>query len=256
LLAAPGRFTILAMLDSTVLLEIGVFLLAGTIKGVLGLGLPTVSIGLLSLVMPPVQAAAILVVPSAVTNVWQLALGPSLRPLLRRLGLMMVGVCLGTWAGMGLLSADQTAATALGIALIIYSVTGLTKLRLTVPARHERWLSPVIGALTGAITAATGTFVIPAVPYLGALNLEREDLIQALGLSFTVSTFAITVNLFHAGAFDMPNATTSLLMLAPASVGMLIGQWIRNRISATTFRLCFFLGMLALGAHLALRVFF
>src|SRR3981081_357896 len=71
-----------SMFDSIVLIEIAAFLLAGTVKGVLGLGLPTVSIGLLSLVMPPVQAAAILLVPSTVTNLWQLALGPGLRPLL------------------------------------------------------------------------------------------------------------------------------------------------------------------------------
>jgi uncharacterized membrane protein YfcA len=241
------------MFDSIFLIEIAAFLLAGTVKGVLGLGLPTVSVGLLSLVMPPVQAAAILVVPSIVTNFWQLALGPGLRPLLRRLGPMMIGICIGTWAGVGLLSADQTAAAALGVALVLYSATGLTKLRVRVPARAEPWLSPLIGAVTGAITAATGTFVIPAVPYLQAMELEREDLIQALGLSFTVSTFAMAVNLFHAGALDMPNLTTSLLMLVPASLGMLAGQWIRTRISPATFRLCFFLGMLALGAHLALR---
>lgn len=241
------------MFDSILLIEIAVFLLAGTVKGVLGLGLPTISVGLLSLVMPPVQAAAILVIPSIVTNFWQLALGPGLWPLLRRLGTMMIGICLGTWAGMGLLSADQTAATALGIALMAYAATGLTKLQIRVPARAEPWLSPLMGVVNGAITAATGTFVIPGVPYLQALKLEREELIQALGLLFTVSTVAMAVNLVQASAFDLPNITTSVLMLAPVSVGMLIGQWVRTRISAATFRLCFFLGMLALGAHLALR---
>jgi uncharacterized membrane protein YfcA len=241
------------MFDSILLIEIAVFLLAGTVKGVLGLGLPTISVGLLSLVMPPVQAAAILVIPSIVTNFWQLALGPGLWPLLRRLGTMMIGICLGTWAGMGLLSADQTAATALGIALMAYAATGLTKLQIRVPARAEPWLSPLMGVVNGAITAATGTFVIPGVPYLQALKLEREELIQALGLLFTVSTVAMAVNLVQASAFDLPNITTSVLMLAPVSVGMLIGQWVRTRISAARFRLCFFLGMLALGAHLALR---
>ena len=53
------------------------FLLAGFVKGVIGLGLPTVSMGLLSLVMAPAKAASLLIVPSFVTNVWQLAAGPS-----------------------------------------------------------------------------------------------------------------------------------------------------------------------------------
>ena len=53
-----------------------IFLLAGLVKGTIGLGLPTVSMGLLGLLMAPAQAAAMLLVPSLVTNVWQLLAGP------------------------------------------------------------------------------------------------------------------------------------------------------------------------------------
>src|SRR5580704_11395627 len=66
------------MLDGNLLFIGAVFLLAGLIKGVIGLGLPTVSMGLLAIVMPPLQAAAILVLPSFLTNVWQMLAGPSL----------------------------------------------------------------------------------------------------------------------------------------------------------------------------------
>jgi uncharacterized protein len=70
-------------------------------------------------------------------------------------------------------------------------VLGLTSARFSVPPAAEWWFGPLIGVLTGLVTAATGVFVIPAVPYLGALNLGKEDMIQALGLSFTVSTIAL-----------------------------------------------------------------
>ena len=53
----------------------------------------------------------------------------------------------------------------------------------------------MIGVLTDLISAATGVFVIPAVPYIGALNLDKEDMIQALGLSFTVATIALALAL-------------------------------------------------------------
>ncbi len=141
------------------------FLLAGFVKGVIGLGLPTVAIGLLDLVMAPAQAASLLVLPSLVTNVWQLTAGPRFLPLLRRLWPMMGGICLGTWAGAGSLAASDGRATAvLGIALALYAAMGLAAARLSVPARLEPWLSPVVGAATGLVTAATGVFVIPAVP--------------------------------------------------------------------------------------------
>jgi uncharacterized protein len=231
------------------------FLLAGLVKGVIGLGLPTVAIGLLTLVMKPAQAAALLVVPSLVTNVWQLLAGPRFSGLLRRLWGMMVGICVGTAAGAGWLTGGSTgrASLLLGIALMLYAAAGLATLRLAVPPRAERLLSPLIGAATGLVSAATGVFVLPAAPYLQALGLDREDLVQALGLSFTVSTLALAAVLARDGALPLSIAGASLLALAPALAGMLLGQWLRVRASPRVFRVCFFLGLLALGGHLALR---
>ena len=81
---------------STLAAIAGAFLLAGFVKGVIGLGLPTVSIGLLGLLMTPAQAAAILVVPSLVTNIWQAAVGGGLLALARRLWPLLAGICIGT----------------------------------------------------------------------------------------------------------------------------------------------------------------
>ncbi|HSK40646.1 MAG TPA: TSUP family transporter, partial [Arenibaculum sp.] len=88
---------------------------------------------------------------------------------------------------------------------------------------------------------------------LQALGLEKDDLVQALGLSFTVSTLALAAGLAHDGAFEASLAGASSLALVPALAGMLLGQRIRGRVRPETFRLCFFLGLLALGGHLALR---
>ena len=231
------------------------FLLAGTVKGVVGLGLPTVAVGLLGIVMTPMEAASIVILPSFVTNVWQLAAGPAFGPLLRRLWPMLLGVCAGTLAGGALLprSGESYATVALGVALVLYAVIGLTSVRLLVPRRFESWLSPVVGAVTGLVTAATGVFVVPAVPYLQGLGLAKESLVQALGLAFTVSTIALAVGLALDGAFKPGVAGMSLFALLPALAGMLLGQWIRARIRPELFRRCFFAGLLALGAHLALR---
>lgn len=233
---------------------VATFLLAGFVKGVIGLGLPTVAMGLLSTGMTPPEAAALLVVPSFVTNVWQLAAGPRLGATARRLWPMMVGIVIGTGAGAGLMQGEGAgwAAAALGLALLAYAIVGLTRLRFVVPPEAEGRLGPVVGAVTGLVTAATGVFVLPAVPYLGALNLPRDDLVQALGLSFTVSTIALAAILAGAGAFQAATAGTSLLALAPALVGMWIGGRVRGQVSEAAFRRWFFLGLLALGTHLSL----
>jgi uncharacterized protein len=239
---------------STTLLIAATFLLAGLVKGVIGMGLPTVAMGLLALVLPPAEAAAILIVPSLVTNLWQLMVGPRFGVLLHRLWPMMLGVVVGTIGGAGVLAGNVAglAKIGLGIALAAYAGVGLAGLRLTVAPRHEGWLGPAIGAVTGLVTGATGVFVIPAVPYLQAIGLEKDELIQALGLSFTVSTLALALGLWRVDAWQMGAVWDSLLALAPALIGMWAGQWLRGRIAAATFRTVFFAGLLLLGATLAL----
>lgn len=254
----PGMHHILLAHSPTALLFIlGVFILAGTVKGVVGLGLPTVAVGLLGIVMAPREAAALLVVPSLVTNIWQLAAGPAIGPLVRRLWPMLAGIGAGTLAGGALLPPMGSAngVAVLGGALILYALSGLTSFTLHVTPRAEPVAGPLTGVATGLITAATGVFVIPAVPYLGGLKLERDALIQALGLAFTASTCALAVSLLAAGAMPVQAAGTSVLAVAPALAGMWFGQRIRIHIRPQVFRRCFFIGLLGLGLHLALRPF-
>ena len=246
------------MVDTPDVLTVSValtFLLAGFVKGVIGLGLPTVAIGLLGLVMAPAQAAALLVVPSLVTNVWQLAVGPSFRPLVRRLWPMLSCFFIGTWAGAALVGTGSGgyAGVFLGAALVAYALLGLSKKQFSVPAAMERWCSPPVGLATGMVAAATGVFVIPAVPYMQALGLKKDELVQALGLSFTVSTVALGSVLMADGIFRPSVAASSLLALVPALAGMFGGQWIRARVHGEKFRIYFFAGLLLLGAHLIAR---
>lgn len=232
-----------------------VFLLAGYVKGVIGLGLPTIGVGLLGLIMSPAQAAALLVVPNFVTNVWQLVTGPDYRALMIRLWPMMAGIAAGTLAGAWLLPSGITplATALLGILLVIYAGIGLGAVRFSVPDRYESVLGPLIGAMTGAVTVATGVFVLPAVPYLQALGLEKDDLVQALGLSFLTSTLCLGLTLAAGGLFTPAVAGSSLLALIPALGGMFLGQMMRSKISPATFRRWFFLGLLALGLYLVGR---
>lgn len=235
-----------------------IFLAAGAAKGVLGMGLPTVAMGLLGLVMPVAQAAALLTVPSLATNVWQMLRGDQLHALLRRLWPMMAGVAAGVWAGHGFMvaGAGRHASLLLGVCLLAYAGAGLAGLRLAQPApRRERVVSAAIGALTGLLTAATGVFVLPAVPYLQALGLRKDEMAQALGLSFTVSTLALALNLTVSGELRLASAAQSLLVLLPALAGMWLGQRMRDELSQEGFRRWLFGGLLALGGWLAWRSF-
>lgn len=233
------------------------FLGAGLVKGVTGMGLPTVAMGLLGTVMPPAEAAAMLVIPSFVTNAWQLLAGPATTRLLSRLWPMMLGILIGTVAGSALLVRVNPLLSGLGLgtALMVYAAYALLSPALSVPPRLERWLSPVIGLVTGVITGATGVFVMPAVPFLQALRLDRDELVQALGLSFTVSTVALALGLVTHGAFRLEQLGLSATAIIPALAGMWLGQTVRVRITPKLFRQCFLLFLALLGLELASRPF-
>jgi uncharacterized membrane protein YfcA len=103
------------------------------------------------------------------------------------------------------------------------------------------------------MTAATGVFVIPALPYLQALSFDREELVKALGLSFTVSTVALACSLSGSGTLDLVSGLYSLLALFPALAGMIAGQRLLGVMRPETFRRWFFLGLMLLGGDLAIR---
>jgi uncharacterized protein len=247
-----------AGLDTSILIIIvATFVFAGFIKGVIGSGLPSISLGILVTVMSPAQAAALIVVPSLVTNIVQ-SIGVGFVALTRRIGLMLAGLCVGAWWGSGLLTGDSSggARIGLGIALVIYAAMGLVNVRMSVPRHAEWWLAPIVGVATGVMTAATGVFVIPSGFYLQSLGLKKDELVQALGITYTVATVALAATLAHGLAIPTSLIWVSALALAATLIGMVAGQRVLARIREETFRICFFVSLLLLGAELALHDLF
>jgi uncharacterized protein len=233
----------------------GVFVCAGVVKGVIGFALPTVAMGLLGVFLLPAHAASLVTIPTIATNVWQLAAGPRMGFLLRRLRLLILGVCIGTWIGVGFLveANSQLATVALGGVLCAYGCFGLAGPNFSVHPRVESWLSPVVGLATGFLTGATGIFALPVVPYLNALGLERDELVQALAISPLASAIALSVGLLGSGVMGSSLVLGSAIALVPSFLGMYVGQVIRQRASPEWFRKAFYCGLAVLGGYLAVR---
>lgn len=231
-----------------------VFLLGGFVKGVIGLGLPTVVMGLLSITMPPAQAAALIVIPAIATNIWQMTAGPALLALAKRLATMMLGVVVGTFATIGLLTgAPAWATAALGAVLALYGAFGFIPARLAIKPGQERWVSPLVGVVNGAVSGSTGVFVVPSVPYLNSLRLGREELIQAIGILAFVCPLSLGAALLMMGQYPTAAAGTGVLALLPAFAGMYAGQRLRQRLHPAVFRRWFFAGLIGLGGYMLLR---
>jgi uncharacterized membrane protein YfcA len=228
-------------------------LLAGFIKGVIGLGLPTVSIGLLAVTMQPSRALAIVIVPAIVTNIWQTFAGPYLRDIIRRLWPLMAGTVIGIWLNAGMLTGPYAryGTVVLGVLLVIYAIVGLSRFNFSVARPNEKWIGGIVGLITGAVSAATGVQVIPSMPFMQAIGMEKDELVQALGVFFTVATLALAFNLTSAGLLSASTALPGAVAMACGFAGMFIGQAVRSRMQPEAFRRWFLIAMIFLGLYLA-----
>ena len=240
------------MFDSLLLLIAAAFLLAGFVKGALGLGLPTVAMGLLAVSMPPAQALAIVIVPAIVTNIWQTFVGPYLRDIMRRLWPLLIGTAAGIRLNAGSLTGPYARCTtiALGLLLVINAIIGLSKFNFKVAPRDEKWIGGIVGLITGMISAATGVQVIPSVPFMQAIGMEKDELIQALGVFFTVATVTLAFNLTSAGLLTAATALPGGVAMVCAFASMYIGQAVRSKLQPELFRFWFQVAMILLGLYL------
>ena len=239
----------------TMLTITATFLLAGTVKGVIGLGLPTVSLALLTVAIDMPSAMALLLVPSLVTNVWQALTGDNLWRILRRLWPFLLMATITVWIGAIALTRVNLSllSTLLGGLLTTYALVNLLGLRFTISTRHQTWAGVVTGVFNGILTGMTGSFVVPGVMFLQAIGLSRDALVQAMGMLFTVSTAALALALQKNSLLTLGQGILSTAALAPAMAGMVIGQWIRQHLPENHFRQIFFLSLLALGIYIVVR---
>lgn len=244
------------MADPAILLTVAAtFVLAGAVKGVIGLGLPTVSLALLTLALDLPSAMALLLVPSFVTNLWQALVGGHARVVLRRIAPFLIMASVTVWIGALALTRVRLPLLSglLGVSLTVYAGVNLAGYRPTVSARSETWVGMVLGAINGILTGMTGGSAVPGVMFLQAIGLPRDMLIQAMGMLFSVSILALAMAMGANGLLTVDLGALSTAAVVPAIVGMWLGQRLRHRLSEQRFRQVFFLALLALGLYFVVR---
>lgn len=234
-----------------VLFFLVVFLLAGTVKGLVGLGLPTIVIALTTLVLPLTEAIAMIALPTIFTNVWQAAVGGHFWHIVRRQWPLMLPLTVVLYLTVWLIGqkGPNWAFIVLGTVLIIYSALGLLRIRLTIHADLEKPLAPVIGVVSGFVAGLVGVPVVPLMPYLQGLDIKPVELVQTLGVVLCATSLTLTASLLSFGVLDGPRAIVSGAAVLPAIGGMWLGQRIRSRLSVDQFRLAVFWALLATGLY-------
>lgn len=243
------------MFDPGLMIMVAVaFCIAGFVKGVVGLGLPTVSLGLLSLFVDLPIAMALLVIPSLVTNIWQAIVGGQFTPLLRRLWPFLLMAVAMVHVGAELSTMIETALLlrGLGALLLVYALFALIGKTPQLLSRQERVFSPICGAINGLLTGLTGTLFLPGVMFLQAIGLSRDVLVQAMGMLFAASTASLGLALYWNGLMPVDVSILSSAALLPTLFGMGVGQALRSRLSQDFFRRLFLIAIGGLGSYIFL----
>lgn len=241
--------------QSQLLLVVATFLFAGAVKGTIGVGLPAISIAVLAVFLPPAEAMAIVLVPALVSNAWQAAMGGHGKKLLRRLWPFLGVSACTVWVGTSILAGGDVSMirVVLGSCLAAFALLNIFHISFSLNRTQERVIGPVLGVANGLLGGMTGVYAVPSVLFFQTIGLQRDALVQAMGIHFLISAIVLGAGMGKYGLLSSSLALQSIVGLVAVLVGMGLGQWLRKRLPETVFRRFFFIGLFLLGLFIVSR---
>ena len=229
-----------------------VFLATGVVKGVLGIGMPLISIPLLAGTVGPIGAMALLAVPTVAINLWQTAQSGYMLGALKRFRaaypLLIGGVVLGLFF---LTRLDRGALFVLiGSLVILIALSQMLPFNLTIPQRWERWCTPLVGVVSGLL-GGVSSFLGPLMAmYLVALRVTKDQFVGAIALFYLIAAIPFYLGLGVSGHFGWTELVASAGAAVLIWLGVLAGQVLRARASAELFRKLVLVLLVIIGANM------
>lgn len=233
-------------------LVVGAFLLGGTIKGIIGVGLPVITFGILSSFMPVQQVVGYMAIPIIITNLGQTIHSGNPMPTVKRFWPVIVCLVIGvTLSAQLVVKVDpHVIYIIIGPTVIAFAVINLLKPDLSFPPRYEKPLGFLAGSLGGLLGGIATIWGPPISMYLIALKLEKDELIRAIGLIWLCASVPLIAAYIY---YDILNAQTwqiSAIATVPAMAGFYIGAWLRKFISQEVFKKTVLIFLIFIGFNL------
>ncbi|MEM7267829.1 MAG: sulfite exporter TauE/SafE family protein [Pseudomonadota bacterium] len=249
---------ILNQVEPLYLLALGVFLLAGTVKGAIGIGLPTTSISILSQFTDPRVAIAIGVMPMLLSNVWQMYREGKGWETIKRF--WPFGAALFVTLFITSLFAASVAANAImlitGLSIAIFAVTSLIREPPRMPAGWERAGMVGAGSAGGVMGGLTGLWSPPLVMLLLSLRLDKADYVRAFGFLLVIGAAPLLGGYLINGLMTWELFWVSMIMVIPTLMGFSVGERVRGRMDTSRYQKAILVFFLIMGLNLIRRVLF
>jgi len=232
------------------------YVVAASIKGLTGIGFSTSCLPIMALRLDLKVAIPLVIIPSIVSNIVVMLQAGRFREALRRFWPMYVSSIPGLLIGLSILVAINTslAKAILGFVLIAYAIWALSNKSFLLSERGERNLKVPAGLCTGFINGLTGSQVMPSLPYLLSLNLHKNDFVQAINISFTLSSLIMLVGMNRLG--HLPPSTFMLAVggLIPVLTTVYLAGRLQKRLTGESHRNLVLGFLLTMGVILILKV--
>ena len=230
----------------------GVMLCAGAVKGMIGLGMPTIALTLLTFQVDARSAVTLILIPMLLSNVWQFWRGPDMLGCFKRhwryATILIVFVGGTVWFSQT--APDQFLRAVLGALVLVFCFISWRNILPPIPSRRERLFEGTSAVVAGIVGGLTAAWAPPLAMYLTGLRLERDEFVQALGFLITAGSISILIMFVAVGHSSTSELLTSTLLLGPTLLGFAAGEWVRHRTDPQKFR-SIFLGVFSLlGANL------
>ena len=234
------------------------YLVASVIKGVTAVGFATSCLPILALQMDLKVAIPLVIVPSVVSNIVIMVQAGHFLHVVRRFWLLYASTIPGLLIGLSILVSINVnkAKIVLGLVLILYSLIALVNRPLTLSTKLEKWLKAPVGLSTGFINGLTGSQVMPVLPYLLSLNLNKNIFIQAINISFTMSSVIMLFSMNQLGYVSSHIFVVALAGAIPVTILVYVGGKVRDRLSQNVYQKLVLLFLLVLGFILSLKSLF
>jgi len=228
-----------------------VYLATGVVKGVIGMGLPLITLPLLAPAIGPITAMALLTLPAILTNLWQAVTSGHFREALRRFWVCYLFAMVGIAIGVAFLTRmPRDAVTViLGAIVVLASLNQLFPLRITVPPALERKLMAPLGLISGLLGGVSMMFGPLVALYLVTIRLSKDEFVGVIGLFYFLSAVPFTVGLIIGGRFGMPELTGSVAATILVIAGMALGQVIRKFVPQEIFRRTILILLILIGLN-------
>lgn len=236
---------------------IGVSLLAGLVKGMVGFAMPMILVSGLGSVFPPEIALAGLILPTLVTNGWQaLRQGAGAAWLtMRRYRVFLLSglvVMLGSAQLVSLLPGPAILLM-IGAPIVLYALAGLAGRPLRLPPHPGPRAEAMIGAVAGFFGGISGVWGPPTVAMLTAQETEKTEHVRIQGVIYGLGAVALLAAHLGSGVLRAETAPLSALLVVPALLGMRAGLHIHDRIDQRMFRTITLAVLLLAGLNLIRR---